>query len=49
MALLPSAKGNFVHDCHYAALLKEHAIDELATADADFKKFDFLKVLNPLA
>lgn len=45
---LTSAKGNFLHDCHYAAILKEHAIDTIATADMDFRKFDFLKVVNPL-
>ena len=37
-----------MHDCHYAALLKEHAVKEIATADSDFKKFDFLKVINPI-
>lgn len=46
---LPSARGNFTHDCHYAALLMEHGIERIATADADFKKFDFLDVINPLA
>ncbi|MBI2335876.1 MAG: PIN domain-containing protein [Deltaproteobacteria bacterium] len=44
---LPGAKGNFIHDCHYAALLKENGITKIATADTDFKKFDFLEVLNP--
>lgn len=45
---LPSARGNFLHDCHYAALLKEHAVDTIVTVDTDFKKFDFLTVVNPL-
>jgi uncharacterized protein len=45
---IPSARGNFLHDCHYAALLKEHAVGEIATADVDFKKFDFLKIINPV-
>lgn len=44
---IPSAKGNFIHDCHYAALLKEHGIQKIATADADFLKFGFLEVINP--
>lgn len=48
MQTLPDAKGNFIHDCHYAALLKEHAVDQIVTADSDFRKFDFLKVINPL-
>lgn len=45
---LPSEKGNFVHDCHYAAILKENGIKKIITCDTDFKKFDFLKVINPL-
>lgn len=45
---LPSTKGNFVHDLHYAAILKEHGVKEILTCDMDFKKFDFLKVVNPL-
>lgn len=45
---IPSAKGNFIHDCHYAALLQEHGIKTIVTLDSDFKKFDFLKVINPV-
>ncbi len=45
---VPKARGNFIHDCHYAALLKEHSVQEIVTADMDFKKFGFLKVINPL-
>lgn len=45
---LPSARGNFIHDCHYATLLREHAITEIATTDSDFRKFNFLEVTNPL-
>ena len=45
---LPSAKGNFIHDCHYAALLKEHAVETIVTADSDFLKFQFLEVVNPV-
>jgi toxin-antitoxin system PIN domain toxin len=43
----PSAKGNIIHDCHYATLLKEHGIATIYTADTDFKKFDFIKVVDP--
>lgn len=45
---LPSSRGNFIHDLHYAALLKEHAVDTIITADMDFRKFGFLTVINPL-
>lgn len=48
LTYLPSARGNFIHDCHYAALLKEHGVEEIVTTDSDFKKFDFLKVINPV-
>lgn len=45
---VPFVKGNMVHDFHYAAILKEHGVKEILTCDMDFKKFDFLKVINPL-
>jgi predicted nucleic acid-binding protein len=47
MAEVPATAGNLVHDCHYAALLREHGIKRLYTADADFKRFDFLDVVDP--
>lgn len=46
---LPAAKGNFLHDCHYAALLKENSVKRIYTADADFRKFEFLEVIDPTA
>lgn len=45
---IPASKGNFIHDCHYAAVLKEHAVKTIVTADNDFLKFKFLDVVNPL-
>ncbi|MCP5463626.1 MAG: PIN domain-containing protein [Deltaproteobacteria bacterium] len=45
---IPSAKGNFLHDLRYATLLQEHGIKNIVTCDLDFKKFDFLKVINPV-
>jgi len=39
--------GNLVHDAHIAALLIEHAVDEIVTADEDFIRFPRLKVVNP--
>ncbi|MBX7147996.1 type II toxin-antitoxin system VapC family toxin [bacterium] len=44
---LPSSKGVFIHDLHYATLLKENGINTVVSCDTDFKKFDFLKVINP--
>ena len=44
----PTLKGNLIHDAHYATLLKEHGVQKIVTADMDFKKFDFLEVINPI-
>ena len=40
--------GNLFHDISTAVILREHGIREIATADADFLQFRFLKVVNPL-
>lgn len=45
----PHVAGNLVHDCHYAALLREHGVKTLYTADTDFKKFGFLNTIDPTA
>ncbi len=44
----PWAAGNLMHDLHTAALMREHGIKEIRTADSDFLKFRFLRVVNPL-
>lgn len=44
---IPGVTGNLIHDCHYAALLKEHRIKTIYTADEDFKRFALLKVVDP--
>ncbi len=46
--LVPQLKGNIVHDLHLAALMREHGIQEIRTADTDFHVFPFLRVVNPL-
>lgn len=43
-----SVRGNLVPDAHLAALLRQHEVATLYTADADFRRFHFLKVRNPL-
>lgn len=45
----PRLGGNVVHDLHTVALMREHGVTEIRTADADFHQFAFLKVVNPLA
>lgn len=43
-----SVRGNLVPDAHVAALLKQHGVRRLYTNDADFRRFAFLEVVNPL-
>lgn len=41
-------RGNLVPDAHLAALLRQHKVTTLYTHDRDFRKFDFLKLRDPL-
>ena len=41
------ASGNFVHDCHIAALMNEHDVGRIVTADSHFRRFPGLEVLAP--
>jgi predicted nucleic acid-binding protein len=36
-----------LHGAHIAALLIEHGVHEILTADEDFRRFLSLKVTNP--
>jgi toxin-antitoxin system PIN domain toxin len=40
--------GNLFHDLHTAVAMREHGISEIMTADADFRKFPFLIVTDPV-
>jgi toxin-antitoxin system PIN domain toxin len=40
--------GNLFHDLHTAVIMREHGISEIMTADADFRKFSFLVVTDPV-
>jgi toxin-antitoxin system PIN domain toxin len=42
-------RGNIVPDAHLAAVLRQHGVRRLYTADRDFRKFDFLQVTDPFA
>ena len=44
----PRISGNRLHDLHIAALMKEHGVVEIRTADLAFHEFKFLRVVNPL-
>ncbi|HKK18858.1 MAG TPA: TA system VapC family ribonuclease toxin [Opitutales bacterium] len=41
-------RGNLVPDAHIATILHQHGVGRIYTADSDFRKFDFLEVINPL-
>ena len=41
-------RGNLVPDAHLAALLRQHGIATLYTHDRDFRRFDFLRTVDPL-
>jgi toxin-antitoxin system PIN domain toxin len=43
-----AVKGNLVPDAHLAVILRQHGVSKIYTADADFRKFGFLDVVNPL-
>jgi uncharacterized protein len=42
-------RGNLVPDAHFATILRQHGVKRLYSVDTDFRKFDFLDVINPLA
>jgi hypothetical protein len=44
--MLP-VRGNLVPDAHLAALLRQHGVATLYSTDVDFRKFTFLRVINP--
>ena len=43
-----SVRGNAVPDAHVATLLRQHGVNRVYSTDADFRKFSFLEVINPL-
>lgn len=45
---IPDLGGNMMHDVHTAVLMREHGISRICTRDADFLRFPFLTVLDPL-
>lgn len=49
VAELPHLRGNILHDAHTAVLMREHGIRDLYTRDADFSRFPFLRVIDPVA
>lgn len=48
IAEMPELSGNFFHDAHIAILMREHGIRQICTRDADFHRFPFVEVVDPL-
>lgn len=44
----PEAGGNLAHDLHTVALMKEHGVSEIRTANDDFDRFSGVRAVNPL-
>lgn len=47
-AEFPWLSGSVMHDFHIVALMREHGITEIRTADRGFERFGHLRVVNPL-
>lgn len=45
---VPQLAGNLITDLHVAVLMREHGIKVIYTRDADFHRFPFLEVRDPL-
>ena len=43
-----AVRGNGVPDAHVATILRQHGVNRMYSTDADFRKFSFLEVINPL-
>ena len=41
-------RGNGVPDAQVATILRQHGVNRMYSTDADFRKFSFLEVINPL-
>jgi predicted nucleic acid-binding protein len=45
---VPELRGNLTHDFHTAVLMREHGIARIYTRDADFQRFRWVEVIDPL-
>ncbi len=48
MQHVPGLSGNLLHDFHTAVLMREHGVARICTRDADFRRFPFIEVIDPL-
>ena len=42
-------RGNLVPDAHLAALMRQHGVDTIWSADRDFRRFDGITARDPFA
>lgn len=48
LAEMPAIRGNLVFDAYTAILMREHGLKTIYTRDADFNRFPFIEVVDPL-
>jgi len=48
LAELPERAANLAHDAHIVALMREHGVRSIYTADTDFHRFAGIEVVDPL-
>lgn len=42
------ASGKLIHDAHIVALMRQYGVSTICTRDRDFRKFDGIRVIDPL-
>lgn len=47
LAEAPVLRGNLYHDAHIAALMREHGVTTIATADRHFRLFPEIQIVDP--
>ncbi len=45
---LPEFRGNIAHDLHTAVVMRENGLSRICTLDAEFHRFPFLSVMDPI-
>lgn len=45
---LPDLRGNIAHDLHTAVVMRENGLSRICTRDAEFHRFPFLSVIDPI-
>ena len=48
VALRHDTYGAVVHDAHLVALMRQHGVDTIWTHDVDFRRFDGIRVYDPV-